>query len=51
MSITEQREISEKFYNEAVRYMDNAKESLKNANKEGNNLANSIIEKIKPISH
>ena len=36
MSIEEQQEIKEKYYGEAVRYMDNAKEYLKNAKKEGN---------------
>jgi len=34
MSINEQQLLREKYYNEAVRYMDNAKESLKNARKE-----------------
>ena len=36
MSITEQQEIKEKYYNEATRYMDNAREYLKSAQKEGN---------------
>jgi uncharacterized protein (UPF0332 family) len=36
MSIQEQTEIKTKYYNEAIRYMDNAKEYLKNAKKEGN---------------
>ena len=36
MSIVEQQEVKEKYYNEANRYMDNAKEYLKNAQKEGN---------------
>jgi len=36
MSVNEQQEIKEKYYNEAIRYMDNAKEYLKNAKKEGN---------------
>ena len=36
MSTQEQREIRETYYNEAMRYMDNAKEHLKNARKEGN---------------
>ena len=36
MSIEEQQEIKEKYYGEAVRYMDNAREYLKNAKKEGN---------------
>jgi len=36
MSIEEQQEIKERYYGEAVRYMDNAKEYLKNAKKEGN---------------
>ena len=35
MSAEEQYTIKEKYYNEAVRYMDNAKENLKNAKKEG----------------
>jgi hypothetical protein len=35
MSIKEQQEIREKYYSEAIRYMDNAKEYLKNAKKEG----------------
>ena len=36
MSINEQQEIKNKYYTEAVRYMDNAKEYLKKAQKEGN---------------
>jgi uncharacterized protein (UPF0332 family) len=36
MSIQEQQELKEKYYNEAMRYMDNAKECLKSAQKEGN---------------
>jgi hypothetical protein len=36
MSIIEQQEVKEKYYNEATRYMDNAGEYLKNAKKEGN---------------
>jgi hypothetical protein len=36
MSTTEQQELKEMYYNEAIRYMDNAKEYLKNAQKEGN---------------
>jgi len=35
MSIDEQNQIKEKYHSEAVRYMDNAKEYLKNAQKEG----------------
>jgi hypothetical protein len=35
MSIQEQEQIKSKYYNEAVRYMDNAKECLKNAKKDG----------------
>ena len=35
MSIQEQQKIREKYYSEAMRYMDNAKEYLKNAKKEG----------------
>jgi uncharacterized protein (UPF0332 family) len=35
MSIIEQQEIKEKYYNEATRYIDNARESLKSAQKEG----------------
>ena len=35
MSINEQQEIRTKYYNEAIRYMDNAKEYLKTAKKEG----------------
>ena len=34
MSIEEQNEIKAKYYNEAIRYMDNAKETLKKAGKE-----------------
>jgi len=34
MSIQEQQEVREKYYSEAIRYMDNAKESLKSARKE-----------------
>jgi len=36
MSTQEQQELKEKYYSEAIRYMDNAKEYLKNAKKEGN---------------
>ena len=36
MSIQEQQTLKEKYYSEAIRYMDNAKEYLKNAKKEGN---------------
>ena len=36
MSIQEQELVKERYYSEAVRYMDNAKEYLKNAKKEGN---------------
>jgi len=36
MSIQEQEQTKEKYYSEAMRYMDNAKEYLKNAKKEGN---------------
>jgi len=36
MSIQEQQELKEKYHSEAIRYMDNAKEYLKNAKKEGN---------------
>jgi len=35
MSIQEQQKIKEKYYSEAMRYMDNAKEYLKSARKEG----------------
>jgi hypothetical protein len=35
MSIQEQTELKTKYYNEAIRYMDNAKDYLKNAKKEG----------------
>jgi len=35
MSVEEQQEIKEKYYGEAVRYMDNAKECLQKAKKEG----------------
>ncbi len=34
MSIDEQKQIRETYYNEAIRYMENAKESLKKAEKE-----------------
>ena len=34
MSIQEQRELREKYYGEAIRYMDNARECLKKAKKE-----------------
>ena len=34
MSIQEQQKLKEKYYSEAMRYMDNAKECLKNAKKE-----------------
>jgi len=36
MSINEQQEIRKEYYGEAIRYMDNAAEYLKNAKKEGN---------------
>ena len=36
MSAQEQQSLMEKYYSEAIRYMDNAKEYLKNAQKEGN---------------
>ena len=36
MSIQEQQHLKEKYYGEAIRYMDNAKESLQKAKKEGN---------------
>jgi len=36
MSVLEQQELREKHYGEAIRYMSNAKEYLKNAQKEGN---------------
>ena len=35
MSIQEQQQAKEQYYSEAMRYMDNAKEYLKNAQKEG----------------
>ena len=35
MSMVEQQELKEKYYSEAVRYMDNAGEYLKSAKKEG----------------
>ena len=35
MSIQEQELVKERYYSEAIRYMDNAKEYLKNAKKEG----------------
>jgi len=36
MSIQEQEKTKEKYYSEAMRYMDNAKEYLKDAKKDGN---------------
>ena len=36
MSVDEQNQLKETYHSEAVRYMDNAKEYLKNAQKEGN---------------
>jgi len=36
MSVNEQEKIKEKYYNEAMRYMENAKECLKKAQKEDN---------------
>jgi uncharacterized protein (UPF0332 family) len=36
MSVTEQQTLKEKYYGEAMRYMDNAKECLKKAKKEDN---------------
>ncbi|MDR2585384.1 MAG: DUF5618 family protein [Prevotellaceae bacterium] len=35
MSIQEQKKVKEKYYNEAIRYMDNAKDFLQKAKKEG----------------
>ena len=35
MSINEQQSLKKEYYSEAIRYMDNAKEYLKNAKKEG----------------
>ena len=48
MSVKEQEKIQEKYYSEAIRYMDNAKESLKKAYKEGFDDAYTIINKIRP---
>ena len=36
MSVQEQEQTKEKYYSEAIRYMDNAREYLKDARKEGN---------------
>ena len=36
MSIDEQQELKKQYYDEAVRYINNARENLKNAKKEGN---------------
>jgi len=36
MSATEQQEVREKYFTEATRYIENARENLKNAQKEGN---------------
>jgi hypothetical protein len=36
MSISEQEALKETYYSEAIRYMDNAKEDLKKAKKDGN---------------
>ena len=36
MSKQEQQQLQEKYYSEAIRYMDNAKEYLKSAQKDGN---------------
>jgi len=36
MTVQEQEQTKEKYYSEAMRFMDNAKEYLKNAKKEGN---------------
>jgi len=36
MSVQEQEQTKEKYYSEAIRYMDNAREYLKNAQKEDN---------------
>jgi len=36
MSVEEQQSLKEKYYCEAIRYMNNAKDDLKNAQKEGN---------------
>ncbi len=66
MSRDEQEKTRNKYYNEAIRYMDNAKATLKHANKRDGfyqdkkyvktacgtayNTAYNIIEKIKPAS-
>ena len=36
MSATEQQEVREKYFTEATRYIENARENLKNAQKDGN---------------
>ena len=36
MSLSEQQKLKEKYYGEAQRYMNNAKEYLKSAQKDGN---------------
>jgi|ERR1035437_998176 hypothetical protein len=36
MTIIEQKQIKEKYYSEALRYMDNANETIKKAGKDGN---------------
>ncbi len=62
MSRDEQEKTRNKYYNEAIRYMDNAKATLKHANKRDGfyqdkkyvktacGTAYNIIEKIKPAS-
>lgn len=36
MSINEQKQVKDKYYNEAIRYMNNAQDTLKKAGKDGN---------------
>jgi hypothetical protein len=46
MSVNEQQDVREKYYGEAIRFMDNAKESLKNAKKEGHYYQDSKYVKV-----
>ena len=56
MSIAEQQEVKKQYFNKATRYIDNARENLKNAKKEGNiyrdrKYVRAACEKINPLTH
>jgi hypothetical protein len=49
MSIEEQKQIKTKYYNEAIRYIDNAEKSLKQAGKEGRYYKNDKYVKVASV--